>query len=110
MRKAKTQLNPKMSNTLPIDIEQPGALPLKSEKMEAYARERCLGISPTQALAAAGYAKSIARVRPNYLENDPRVKDRIAYLARDHADVVRAKRQKLEAYLWLALESDRADF
>jgi len=78
--------------------------------MEAYARERVTGISPAQALVNAGYAKSIAEARPKFLEKNAAVKARIVYLAGDDQELLKAKRARLEVFLWDALAVDRASF
>src|SRR5262245_2513723 len=86
-----------------------GSLPLRTQRLEAYARERALNNSPSAAARAAGYNGRSDVVGAN-LAKKKNVQARIAWLTRDTEEALRQKRQRLEAFLWDALESDRANF
>ncbi len=103
--------------TLPYELKElveatqfePGSLPLRTKRLEAYARERALNNSPSIAARTAGYNGRSDVVGAN-LEKKKNVQARIAWLTRDTEDAIREKRQRLETFLWDAIESDRANF
>jgi hypothetical protein len=103
--------------TLPYELKElveatqfePGSLPLRTKRLEAYARERALNNSPSIAARTAGY-NGRADVVGAILEKKKNVQARIAWLTRDTEEALRQKRQRLETFLWDVLESDRANF
>ena len=103
--------------TLPYELKElveatqfePGSLLLRTKRLEAYARERALNNSPSVAARNAGYNGRSDVVGAN-LEKKKNVQARIAWLTRDTEEALRQKRQRLETFLWDALESDRANF
>jgi hypothetical protein len=103
--------------TLPYELRElveathfePGSLPLRTKRLEAYARERALNNSPSIAARAAGY-KGRADVVGAIVEKKKSVQARIGWLTRDAEDAIREKRRRLETFLWDVLEADRANF
>jgi hypothetical protein len=88
---------------------EPGSLPLRTRRLEAYARERALNNSPSIAARNAGY-NGRADVVGAIVEKKKHVQARVRWLVRDAEDAVRIKRQRLETFLWDALELDHANF
>ncbi len=86
----------------------PAAKPLKHPKYEVFARQRALNQSPLVAGQTAGL--NYDRRNLFRIEKKPAVAARIAWLARDEEENIRRKRQRLEEFLWEALNADRADF
>jgi len=91
----------------------PGSNPLRNVKHEAYCRERALQVEGAIAYRRAGFESidhHAARGNAAKLERRADVQDRIAFLCRQDEEILREKRRRLESYLWLAHETNRADF
>jgi hypothetical protein len=91
----------------------PGSVPLTNEKWELYCHERALCSSRMLAYRNAGFSsKKEHNWRGNAakLERNPDIRDRIAWFCRQPEEVIRAKRDRLEGYLWGAMNFDIADY
>lgn len=92
-----------------IPGDMPGSRPLANPKQEAYAKERALCSSRMVAYRNAGFESEddhAARGNAAKLERKQAVRDRIAWLCRQDEDVLRAKRDKLEALKWSMINVD----
>lgn len=105
-------------NAMPAVALDPAAQPLRNPRHERFARARSLLTPKIEAYRRAFdhvdgdlSASEIHAMRGNAskLERNPKVADRIAYLARQDEDVLRAKRERLEEFLWLIHEANPAD-
>lgn len=86
----------------------PGSLPLRNARHEAYAKARALNMPPRAAAIEAGL--KVETGAPTKLENNAKIQLRMAWFARQDDEVLRAKRAKLEAFLWAVHESNYGDF
>jgi hypothetical protein len=106
-------MSDEIENSSPPNNEAPGSFPLRNARREMYCRERALCSSPLLAYRAAGFKSCdnhAARGNAVKLERSAAVRDRIAYLTRQDEDVIRAKREKLEGYLFAVHNFDIADY
>jgi hypothetical protein len=87
----------------------PGTFPLRKPAHEIYARERALMLTPLQAARKAGFANMTAG-NATKLDRKRKIRDRIAFLTRQDEEILKDKRARLEAFLWVALEADPCDF
>lgn len=90
-----------------------GSAPLRNPKHEIFCRERALQVDGATAYRRAGFESidhHAARGNAAKLERRADVQDRIAYLCRQDEEILREKRRRLEGYLWLAHETNRAEF
>lgn len=101
---------------LPAVIEHdpaPGSLPLRNSKHERFARHRSLLMPKVEAYRAAGFESASdhdALGNACKLERNKAITGRIAWLCRQDEDVLKAKRQKLEEFLWNVHDINYADF
>jgi hypothetical protein len=86
----------------------PGALPLRSAGEERYCRARARLYKMREAAELAGFSPTSGHC--SKLEKKPRIIDRIAYLTRVDEEILRAKREEVEAFYWFALRADPAQF
>lgn len=93
----------------PAAIPIPGSQPLRNPKHERYARHRSLLMPRLEAARAAGY-DDMTIGNAAKLDRNLRIADRIAFLCRQDEDILRAKRLKLEEFLWNVHEVNYADF
>ena len=107
-----------MANTLPAIALDPAAAPLRNPRHERFARARSLLTPKLEAYRRAFWddereptSAELHALRGNAskLERNAKVAARIAYLARQDEDVLRAKRERLEEFLWLVHEANPAD-
>lgn len=92
---------------------QPGSLPLRNPRHERYARFRAHLMPRAEAYRLAGFESEdhhAARGNGAKLERATKMIERIAYLSRQDEDVLRAKRERLEAFLWSVHETNYAEF
>lgn len=90
-----------------------GARPLRKPEHERYARARSLLQPKVEAYREAGLGGTdYATDRGNAakLERKRAVLDRITYLTRQPEEVLKRKRERIEAFLWAAHETNYADF
>lgn len=87
----------------------PGSAPLRNHKHERYARHRSLLMPRLEAARAAGY-EDMTIGNAAKLDRNGKIADRIAFLCRQDEDILRAKRHKLEEFLWNIHEVNYADF
>jgi hypothetical protein len=96
-----------------ITAHAAGAQPLANAKRERYAQARAICTPRMLAYREAGFESKddhASRGNAAKLERSPQVRDRIAWLCREEEEVLRAKRRKIESWLWLAHDMDVADF
>lgn len=90
----------------PVD---PGSAPLRNHRHEHYARKRSLLMPRLEAARAAGYENMTAGNAAK-LDRNRKIATRIAYLCRQEEDILKAKRQRIEEFLWNIHEVNYADF
>ena len=94
-----------MNNSTPVVA---GSKPLKSIKYEIYAQQRVLNCPPEQAAQRAGYPPRCGR--HSKIERRPDVQARMAWLRREDDDLIRRKRENIEASLLAVVNADVTDF
>lgn len=102
-----------LENPSPSFEVAPGSEPLANPKWESYARERMLCSSRMVAYRNAGFESEddhAARGNAAKLERKGAVRDRIAWLCRQDEDVLRAKRDKIEAIKWEMVNVDIGNY
>ena len=86
----------------------PGALPLRKAKQEAFSRNRAIGMPALAAARAAGYpditAGNAARLDRNRL-----IRARIAELTRQDVEIIKAKAEIISQFYMSVLSHDPAD-
>lgn len=87
----------------------PGSLPLRNPRHERYARHRSLLMPRLEAARMAGYEDMTAGNAAK-LDRKAAISERIAFLCRQDEDILKAKRLKLEEFLWNIHEVNYADF
>jgi hypothetical protein len=90
-----------------------GARPLRKPAHERYARARSLLLPKVEAYRQAGLGcTDYAADRGNAakLERKRAVLDRITFLTRQPEEVLKQKRERIEAFLWAAHETNYAEF
>src|SRR5262245_40449957 len=91
----------------------PGSVPLRNDRHEKFAFRRALLMPKAAAYRSAGWTAKddhAAAGNANRLERRPDVAERIAYLRRTGAEQnLRAKRERLEEFLWNVHESKISD-
>lgn len=93
--------------------ETPGARPLRKVAHERFARARSMLLPLVEAYRLAGLGGTDYAVdRGNGAKLDRRsdIRDRVAYLTRQPEEQLKAKRARLEEFLWAAHETNYADF
>lgn len=98
---------------LPEAPETPGARLLRKVAHERFARARSMLLPLVEAYRLAGLGGTdYAADRGNGAKLDRRadVRDRVAYLTRQPEEHLKAKRARLEEFLWAAHETNYADF
>lgn len=85
-----------------------GSIPLRNPRHEAYAKARALNQPPAVAAKEAGLKRENGAVTK--LERNRRILARMAWFARQDDELLRAKRAKLEGFLWAVHEVNYADF
>lgn len=113
------------SETLPLidaPASVPGSVPLTNRRREQYCRLRVLGISPISAARDSGFTAGLTTATSetdknaglrgiiSKLERNPKIRDRIQYLAGNTDDVLRQKRAALEAPLWNIFKASIKDY
>lgn len=93
--------------SLPAPIV-PGALPLRNTRHESYAKLRALNIPACNAAQQSGLEPRNGAVTK--LERNRKIKERIAWWARQDEEILREKRAKLEQFLWAVHDCNYADF
>lgn len=101
---------------------EPGSFPLRNPAYEWYCREIALMATPIQAVrkvaqdhpehaavVKAGFA-TMTQANAAKLDRKPKVRDRVAWFAREAEETLRMKRRELEGYLWGALRNDPAKY
>jgi hypothetical protein len=91
----------------------PGSLPLRNPKHERFARHRSMLMPKVEAYRAAGYESASdhdALGNACKLERKQTVIARVAWLCRQDEDILKAKRRRLEEFLWNVHEINYADF
>ena len=94
-------------------IPSPGSRPLRNPRREAYCRKIAECLPKIAAYREAGFesvSDHAARGNADKLERKAEVQARIAHLVRQEEEILRAKRRRLEAWLWSVHESNYADF
>jgi hypothetical protein len=100
------------TSLVPLDAPElfPGSAPLRNDRHEKFAFHRALLMPRAHAYRAAGWtAKDDHAANGNAcrLERRPDVGARIAYLRRQGPEeILRAKRERLEEFLWAVHESN----
>lgn len=97
----------------PTAPDIPGSRPLRNPAHERYARARSLLVPRVEAYRDAGLGGEdyhADRGNAAKLERRIAILDRIAFLTRQPEEVLRAKRERIEAFLWAAHETNYADF
>ncbi len=97
----------------PPAIDLPGARPLRRPAHERFARARSLLAPLVEAYREAGLGgDNYVTDRGNAAKLDRRqdIRNRVAYLTRQPEEQLKAKREKLEAFLWAAHETNYAEF
>lgn len=97
----------------PLPDAVPGARPLRNPAHERYARARSLLLPRVEAYRQAGLGGTdyaVDRGNAAKLERKHAVLDRITFLTRQPEEQLKAKRERLEAFLWSAHETNYADF
>lgn len=90
-----------------------GSMPLRNPRHERYARSRSLLVPKIEAYRGAGFESEsdhAATGNAAKLDRKPKIAARVAWLCRQDEEVLRAKRQKLEEFLWSIHEVNYADF
>src|ERR1700684_661692 len=98
--------------TLESPVKIPGSSPLRKPEHERFCRLRAVlrpkgdayrqaGLKATTDHAACGNASRLERRQD--------VADRIGYLSRQEDEILQAKRQRIEEFLWTVHESNVAD-
>lgn len=102
------------TSLVPLDAPTPfaGFAPLRNDRHEKFAFKRALLMPKAEAYRAAGWSAKddhTAAGNASRLERRPDVAARIAYLRR-HGDeqILHAKRERLEEFLWTVHESNIA--
>lgn len=101
---------------LPAVIEHdppPGSLPLRNSRHERFARHRSMLMPKVEAYRAAGFESSShhdAVGNASKLERKRAIIARVAWLCRQDEDILKAKRRRLEEFLWSIHEVNYADF
>jgi hypothetical protein len=103
----------------PVVPDIPGARPLRIPAHERYARARSLLVPKVEAYRDAYRDEDRSDAERDYhadrgnaskLERKQKVLDRIKFLTRQPEEVLRAKRERIESFLWAAHETNYADF
>jgi hypothetical protein len=102
------------NSLVPIEAPTfPGAVPLRNDRHEKFAFRRALLMPKAEAYRAAGWTAKddhAAAGNASRLERRSDVAERIAYLRRNGAEQnLRAKRERLEEFLWNVHESKISD-
>ena len=109
-------ISPRQSREVAIES---GSYPLRNDKHEKYARKRALLCPKIEAYRYAfdwpeddprAPAMHALRGNASRLERRKDVAARIAYLSRDEEGNLRAKRRRLEEFLWAVHETNYAAF
>jgi hypothetical protein len=97
-----------------IDHDPPlGSLPLRNSKHERFARHRSMLMPKVEAYRAAGFESTTdhdALGNACKLERKKDIIARVAWLCRQDEDILKAKRRRLEEFLWNIHEVNYADF
>lgn len=105
-----------------INAPEPGSFPLRNPAYEWYTREIALMATPIQAVRKvaqdhpehaavikAGFA-TMTQANAAKLDRKRKIRDRVAWFAREAEETLRMKRRELEGYLWGALRNDPAKY
>lgn len=85
-----------------------GSLPLRNPRHETYARCRALNLPPRASAVEAGLKRENGAVTK--LERNANVQARIGWFAQQDAELLKAKRARLESFLWSVHESDYSEY
>lgn len=88
-------------------VSAPGSRPLAKPQHERYARARSMLMPRLEAARRAGY-ETMTAGNAAKLDRNRKIADRIAFLTRQDEEILTAKRQRLEEFLWNIHETDRA--
>lgn len=97
----------------PAVVELPGSRPLRRPAHERFARARSMLLPLVEAYRQAGLGgENYVTDRGNGAKLDRRkdVRERVAYLTAQPEEVLKRKRERLEAFLWSAHETNYAEF
>ena len=86
----------------------PGALPLRKAKQEAFARHRAIGMPALAAARAAGYS-DILPGNAARLDRNRLIRARIAELTRQDVEIIKAKAEIISQFYMSVLSHDPAD-
>lgn len=95
-----------------VSFEIPGSRPLRNTNHERFCRLRAVLRPKADAYRQAGWNIAndiVASSAASRLERRQDVADRIAFLSRQDEEILRAKRARIEEFLWVVHESNTAD-